>query len=106
MTSTITTIARVALNLGIAIDQAANCLWRIQGDCNDGWGLPDEMISARAFRAHIQGLIGPRPMRVINLLFFWQHSGNWWRLNHCHRAWRTEIERRHQPDHYRDWRQQ
>jgi hypothetical protein len=83
-------LAAVALNVAIALDQAANCLWYVEGD---GWGLPDEMISARAFRVHLQGLASDRPMRLINGLFFWQRD-------HCYRAWRTEVERAQTPSHY------
>ena len=90
------TFFRVLLNVLISLDQTANCLWHINGD---GWGRSDEMISARAFRCYLQGLITERPMLFINALFFWQTDGCM-NLNHCWRAWRTEIERRQLPDHY------
>lgn len=101
------TAARVALNWLIAQDQGLNCLWHIPGD---GFGEPDEMISARAFRAYLQGLIGPGPMIAINALFFWQYqiqrapdgrlTGITW--DHCHRAWRRELAREQLPHHYRE----
>lgn len=91
----------------IALDQFLNTLWWINGD---GFGMADEMISARAFRAHLQGLISDVPMRAINLLFFWQSGpvrdkkGNLigWQFHHCHRAWRSEWERAQLPSHYRE----
>ena len=89
----------VLLNLAIALDQGLNCLWYVEGD-GDGWGLPDEMISARALRLYLQDLIDDRPMRLINLLFFWQFGPDW-KLNHCERAWATEVRRSQLPDHYR-----
>lgn len=87
----------VLLNLAINLDQGANCLWYVRGD---GWGMPDEMISARAMRAYLQDLIDDRPMRLINLLFFWQRNEQGVR-NHCHRAWRSEWDRNQLPNHYR-----
>lgn len=90
-------IGRILLNLAIALDQLANCLWYIEGD---GWGQPDEMISARAFRAYLQGLISDTPYMAINLLFFWQRNDLGFR-NHCYRAWRVEVERGQFPNHYR-----
>lgn len=81
----------------LSIDQVANTCWYIDGD---GWGYADEAISARALRCHLQGHISAWPMRLINLLFFWQMDDAW-RPNHCYRAWRAEIERRQLPDHYR-----
>ena len=57
--------------------------------------MADEMISARAFRAHIQGFISDVPMRIINKIFFWQD-------NHCYHAWLTELNRNQLPSHYRE----
>lgn len=82
----------------ISVDQTANTLWYIDGD---GFGMADEMISARAFRAHLQGLIDDTAMNLINLLFFWQRNEQGVR-NHCHRAWRSEWDRNQFPSHYRD----
>ncbi len=76
----------------ISVDQTLNTLWKIKGE---GYGMADEMISARAFRAHLQGLISDVPMRVINALFFWQE-------NHCYQAWLTELNRNQLPGHYRN----
>ncbi len=85
-------LAANALQWLLALDQWANTYWHIEGD---GWGMADEAISARAFRCHLQNLISDRPMRAINLLFFWQE-------NHCYLAWRHELDRRQLPDHYRN----
>lgn len=75
----------------IAIDQAINTLVFIRGD---GWGRADETLSARLFRCHIQGHIGHRWYRAVDLLF-------WFDPGHCWDSWRAEFERRHLPDHYR-----
>ncbi len=75
----------------IALDQLINTLIRIQGD---GRGMADETISARAFRAHLQGYLSDRAYRTIDALFFWQP-------HHCYQSWRSEIERRQMPSHYR-----
>lgn len=97
MTATLAMLAAVGLTVNalqwlLAVDQWANTYWHIDGD---GWGMADEALSARAFRCHLQGLISDRPMRAINLVFFWQE-------NHCYQAWRSEIDRRQLPDHYRN----
>lgn len=97
MTAAILLLAAIGLSANalqwlLAIDQWANTYWHIGGD---GWGMADEALSARAFRCHLQGLVSDRPMRAINLIFFWQE-------NHCYLAWRSEIERRQLPDHYRN----
>lgn len=78
----------------MAIDQAINCLVHIDGDDNDGWGMADELLSARAFRCHLQGLISDRLYRAIDALFFWSPQ-------HCYNAWRGEFERRQMPGAYR-----
>lgn len=94
-------ILTILFNISISIDQALNCVWKIEGD---GFGQPDEMISARAFRCYLQGYISDTPMTIINLLFFWQKvdSGEGVMIrNHCHRAWRAELERSQLPRHYR-----
>lgn len=98
MTTGLSTAAGIALNLAICADQAGNCLWHVDGD---GWGRPDEMISARAYRlALIDHPVGEVAMRRINRLFFWQRDEHG-ELNHCWRAWRTEAQRQQFPDHYR-----
>lgn len=75
----------------LALDQLINTAIKINGD---GWGFADESISARAFRAHLQGYISDRTYRAIDALFFWQQD-------HCFQSWRSEIERRQMPSHYR-----
>lgn len=70
-------------NVAVAINQLANALLG---------GQPDEMLSARAHRAHLRGRSGAR--NAINLLF-------WWQLDHCLLAYRQEIERRQLPIAYR-----
>ena len=75
----------------IAIDQLINTLILIDGD---GWGMADETISARAFRAYLQGYIGDRAYRAIDALIFWQSA-------HCYQSWRSEIERKQLPGYYR-----
>lgn len=73
-----------AKQLLIAIDQFANAILG---------GMADETLSARAFRWEVQGhRIWPRQM--IDGLFFWQSD-------HCYHAWRSELERRQLPSHYR-----
>lgn len=91
--------ARIALNLAICADQALNCIWYVDGD-GEGWGRPDEMISARAWRlALIDHPVGAVAIRRINRLFFWQRDEHG-KLNHCWRAWRTEAQREQLPSHY------
>lgn len=76
----------------IAIDQLINTCIKIKGD---GRGFADETISARCFRAHLQGYISDRPMRFVNAIFFWQE-------NHCYHAWRSEVERKQYPSYYKE----
>lgn len=91
------TIGSITLNLAICADQALNCLWHVDGD---GWGRPDEMVSARAWRLvlidHPDGAVAER---LINRIFFWQRDEAG-RLNHCWRAWRTEAQRQQLPPGY------
>ena len=91
------TLWRVLLNVLISLDQTANCLWHIDGD---GWGKPDEMISARALRCYLADQMTDTPMNLINWMFFWQR-GQDGKRNHCERAWMTEVRRAQLPDHYR-----
>lgn len=78
----------------MALDQAANCCVYIAGDTNHGWGLADELLSARAYRVWREDIAGPELMHVINALFFWQPQ-------HCFAAFLREFERRDTPDYYR-----
>ncbi len=77
----------------MALDQAANCLTHIDGDDNAGWGMADELLSARAWRCYLQGLISDRLYRAIDSLFFWQ-------ANHCYQAWLGEFARAQMPGAY------
>lgn len=74
----------------IAADQFLNTLVFIPGD---GWGMADETLSARAWRCHLQGVIGDTAYRAIDRMFFWQPF-------HCHASWRAEWDRSQQPTHY------
>lgn len=82
------------MQLLMAIDQTINCLIYIAGDDNNGWGMADELLSARAWRCYLQGLISDRLYRAIDMLFFWAPL-------HCYTAWRGEFERRQMPGTYR-----
>jgi len=77
----------VAKNVGIALDQALNCCVKLK----DGWGTPDEMLSARAYR-----LRGSHPAlrRWIDRLFFWDPD-------HCLECYLIELRRKQLPDEYR-----
>ncbi len=77
----------VLKNFGIGLDQAINCLVKL----DDGWGLPDEMLSARAWRLQVQH---PVLRRVIDGVFFWD-------ANHCYECYLIELERRQSPREYR-----
>ena len=68
----------------IALDQLANTM---------AGGYADETLSARAHRVAEEG--GPAwPQRAINALFFWE-------LQHCLKAYQSEVERRQLPSRYR-----
>lgn len=71
-----------AMQVLIAVDQLANAMIG---------GMADETVSSRAFRGYVAGkrrwCIA---YRVINAVFFWQ-------VDHCFKAYRSEIERRQMP---------
>lgn len=75
------------LNLLIAIDQVFNVLVWLK---SEGFGLPDETLSARAWRLRADS----KMYRVINTLFFWQS-------NHCLDAFISEQQRKHLPAAYK-----
>lgn len=75
------------LNLLIALDQVLNVLVWLK---SEGFGMPDETLSARAWRLRADS----RTYKVINALFFWQ-------ANHCKDAFISEQQRRHLPDIYK-----
>jgi len=77
----------ILINLLIALDQAANCLFRLDGE----WGTPDETLSARAWRVRAAH---PKWHRWIDRIFFWQP-------NHCETAYLNEQLRAHLPTAYR-----
>jgi hypothetical protein len=77
----------ILLNLFIAFDQVVNCCVKIKGD---GWGKPDETLSARAYRLRDKS---DRAYKYINKVFFWQ-------ADHCKEAYDSEIERKHLPSDY------
>lgn len=78
----------LAYNLGICLDQGLNCLVKL----SDGWGSPDEMLSARAWRIKV---MHPKLYRVIDALFFWDKD-------HCKECFQIEMERRQLPKEYRE----
>lgn len=69
--------------VAIGFDQFVNTLF-----C----GMPDETLSARAYRLSIER--GKHwALRLINAIFFWQP-------NHCKTSYESEILRRQLPKHY------
>lgn len=74
-------------NILISLDQTLNCLIRL----SDGWGQPDEMLSARAWRLRRQH---PRLKQAIETLFFWDKD-------HCQECFMIELKRRQLPSEYR-----
>lgn len=74
-------------NVLIGLDQTANCLIRL----SDGWGKPDEMLSARAWRLRKRH---PWLRRTIDGLFFWDKD-------HCLECYQIELQRKQQPSEYR-----
>lgn len=73
-------------NIGIGLDQTFNCVVKL----SDGWGTPDEMLSARAWRLKEQH---PRLRLAIDRLFFWD-------LNHCEECYNIEMQRKQLPKEY------
>lgn len=70
----------VLFNLAIVIDQGFNCVVNL----SDGWGHPDEMLSARAWRLRKEH---PWLCRWIDRLFFWDE-------NHCEECYAIELKRK------------
>ncbi len=75
-------------NFLTALDQALNCLIRINGE----YGMPDETLSARAWRVRMQR---PAYQRWIDRLFFWERG-------HCEAAYINEQKRWHLPESYQE----
>ena len=74
-------------NFLIGLDQSLNCLVKL----SDGWGTPDEMLSARAWRLREQH---PALRKWIDRLFFWD-------ANHCEECFNIEMNREQFPEIYR-----
>jgi hypothetical protein len=77
----------------MSVDQTLNTCIHIAGDDNDGWGMADELLSARAWRCFIQGHISDCLYRTIDAVFFWQP-------NHCYQSWQGEFKRAQMPKAY------
>lgn len=77
----------VLKRVGIGIDQTANCVVKL----SDGWGHPDEMLSARAWRLRKQH---PMLHVWIDHLFFWDKD-------HCKECYEIEMERKQLPEEYK-----
>ena len=76
----------VLKNFLIGLDQSANCLVKL----SDGWGWPDEMLSARAWRLRDKH---PSLHLWIDRLFFWDDD-------HCQECYVIEYERKQLPEQY------
>ena len=76
----------VLKNVLIGLDQTANCLVKL----SDGWGAPDEMLSARAWRLRDRH---PGLRKWIDRLFFWDD-------NHCEECFEIEQNRKQLPAEY------
>lgn len=75
-------------NFLIGLDQSVNTLVKL----SDGWGKPDEMLSARAWRLRADH---PWLHRAIDALFFWD-------VDHCLECYIIELNKKQLPQHYRD----
>ena len=80
-------MASVIKNTAIGLDQTLNCFIKL----SDGWGAPDEMLSARAWRLREEH---PTLRKFIDGLFFWDK-------NHCEECYEIEMKRRQLPLEYR-----
>lgn len=70
----------------IALDQAANTLIKL----SDGYGTPDEMLSARAWRLRNKH---PNLRKFIDGVFFWD-------VDHCEECYLIEKNRQQLPREY------
>lgn len=77
----------VVKNVAIGLDQTFNCLVRLA----DGWGMPDEMLSSRAWRLRAAH---PRLHVWIDRLFFWD-------ADHCQECYEIERSRLQLPSEMR-----
>lgn len=80
-------MTRVIKNVSIGLDQTFNCLVRL----SDGWGMPDEMLSSRAWRLRAAH---PWLYVWIDTLFFFDK-------NHCQECYEIERSRLQFPEEYR-----
>ena len=78
--------------IGIALDQALSCCIKLEKDSatEDHFGMPDEMLSARAWRLRTEY---PDLVKWIDRLFFWDD-------NHCEECYRIEKDQAQLPDEY------
>ena len=79
---------QVVKNVLISLDQTTNCIVWIKGD---GFGLPDETLSARAWRLRKQS----NAWIVIDAIFFFDPK-------HCRTSYEAEIKRKQLPSEYRN----
>ena len=85
----ITSLRARLLNILIALDQFVYVLLTL------GHGSPDETMSAAAYRLWLRDQIGGRYFKpLIDLLFLPLQR------DHCKKAYRAELERRHLPGGY------
>jgi predicted Rossmann-fold nucleotide-binding protein len=73
-------------NVLIGLDQTANTCVKL----SDGWGTPDEMLSARAWRLRE---VHPKLYVWIDRLFFWDKD-------HCKECYEIEMTRKQLPPEY------
>lgn len=78
------------LNVLISVDQFLNTLtWSKR----DGWGKPDETLSARGWRLRDTSTAWHRFRKVVDFLFFWDKD-------HCFSSYKSEVLARQLPDEY------
>ncbi|MBZ0105435.1 MAG: hypothetical protein K8H84_07360 [Sulfuricella denitrificans] len=76
----------VIKQFAIALDQALNTLIKLE----DGWGMADEMLSARAWRLRGQH---PEFHVWLDRIFFWD-------TDHCEECYQIEKQRKQLPEEY------
>lgn len=74
------TVPEYLLNIGIALDQLVNTLFK---------GYPDETLSSRTYRNACSYWYARWAMRVLDFIFL--PFGK----DHCRRAYESEVERKH-----------